>query len=69
MSCGHLYVPVAYELVVQGDVKAVSFTDTWKTGFSVLLPLTLNVVITYLNPTTYVYTALKNWPGQKLMTY
>jgi len=62
------YVPLAYELVVQGDVKAESFTDTWKTGFSVLLPVTRNVVITDVNPTMCVYISLKNWPGQKLMT-
>ena len=62
------YAPVAYELVVQGDVKAESFTDTWKTDFSVLLTVTRNVVITDVNPTTCVYISLKNWSGQKLMT-
>lgn len=65
------YAPVAYELVVQGDVKTESFTGTWKTGFSVMLPVTRHVVITYVNPTTCVCVysiGLKNRPGQKLMT-
>ena len=61
------YAPVAYELVVQGDVKAESFTDTWQIDFSVLLPVTRNVVITDVNPTTCVYISLTNWPGQRLM--
>jgi hypothetical protein len=55
------YGPVAYSYeLVQGNLKAESFTGTWKTGSSVLLPLTRNVVITYVNPTTCVYIALKN---------
>ena len=54
-----LNAPVAYELVVKGDVKTESFTDTWKTGFSVLLPVTRSVVITSILPRVFVYSTKK----------